>query len=122
MRKLVLATGASFALFVSIAVADEAANKAVVVGAASPAGIVNMAPGTISLVLQPLASRDQSGFGEEIVFRPSAYTPQGIASLVWSPLASRDQSGFGEEIVFSPSAYTPQGIGSVELTGAVAAR
>jgi hypothetical protein len=122
MRKLVLATGATFALFVSIAAADEAANKAVGVEGKSPAGVVNLAPGAIDGAWSPLASRDQSGFGKEIVFTPSAYTPQGIASLERSPLASRDQSGFGGEIVFSPSGYTPEGIGSVELTSAVAAR
>jgi hypothetical protein len=122
MRKLVLASGASFALFVSVAVADEAANKAEGVEGKSPASTVDTAPRAMSMALSPLASRDQSGFGEEIVFVPSAYTPQGIASLVLSPLASRDRSGFGEEIVFVPSAYTPQGIGGIRLTSAVAVR
>ena len=54
-----------------------------------------------------------SGFGDAIMFSPSAYTPPGITRLVLSPLASQNRSGFGEAIAFTASAYTPPGITSL---------
>lgn len=63
----------------------------------------------------PLASQNQSGFGEATVFLPSAYTPPGIVNHAYRWLASQNESGFGEAIVFLPSAYTPPGITGLEV-------
>lgn len=63
----------------------------------------------------PLASQNQSGFGEAIVFLPSAYTPPGIVNHAHRALASQNESGFGEAIVFLPSTYTPPGITGLEV-------
>ena len=68
----------------------------------------------------PLASQDQSSFGEAITFVPAAYTPQGIVSHVRRVLASQNEHGFGYEIVFVPSSYTPPGIGLVDLIAVAA--
>ena len=78
MRKLFLATSATVALFVSVAVADEAANKVVGVEGIQPASAVNAAPRHEN---GAAAGQPRPGFGAEIVFVPSPYTPQGIAGL-----------------------------------------
>jgi hypothetical protein len=79
MRKLVLATGAAVALFVSVAVADEAADKAVGVAGIPPTSAVNTAPRPQDSAVA--AGQPRPGFGEEIVFVPSPYTPQGIGVI-----------------------------------------
>ena len=98
------AARAAFALLVSQAILG-----------ASAASAGNPLSGDVNLPYAPLASQDQSSFGEAIAFVPAAYTPQGIVSHVRLVLASQNEMGFGYEIVFVPSSYTPPGVGFVDL-------
>jgi hypothetical protein len=70
----------------------------------------------------PLASQNQSGFGEPIAFVAGSYTPPGIVGIVRGPLASQDNAGFGEAIAFVASSYTPPGIVGVLPIEVVQAR
>ena len=107
--KLGSAARAAFALLVSQAIlgASAAIAGSPLSGDVTPSGRVN-------LPYAPLASQDQSSFGEAIAFAPEAYTPQGIVSHAPRVLASQNEKGFGYEIVFVPSSYTPPGIGFVD--------
>ena len=96
---------AFFALLVSQAILGASASIA-----GSPLSGAVTPPGRVNLPYAPLASQDQSSFGEAITFAPAAYTPQGIASLTRLALKTQDEMGFGYAIVFVPSAYTPPGI------------
>jgi len=117
MRKPILATGVALAVFVSQA----GVGAAVAIAGSSLSGVVTPS-GFANLPYTPLASQNQSGFGEAIAFVPAAYTPPGLARLMRLALDSQNESGFGDEIAFTPSAYTPPGAARVDLIDAVAVR
>ena len=117
MHKLGLATGVALVFFVSQAVVG----TPIAIAGSSLSGTVTP-PGFANLRYAPLASQNQSQFGETIAFVPAAYTPPGLALLMRLALDSQNESGFGYEIAFTPSAYTPPGAARVDLIDAVAVR